>query len=561
MFKPNPKLLRQYPTFIKILMLILSTTIVVMIMYSYTIQFSLNTVREDIQANNLNRIKFAVNSLNHNVEQLNMLAAALETDSKVALLPSVDLMDSFDQMVLIRDLTEKMNLQSFSEGWNNRVSIYSTILSTWIGTPYTPEAPLASENSNDWVMDSPRQTFALYRYHAGYTIQVAFPKTNITDMLNRGIIDSNDPFFFKEGSTVLLNDQSDGQKVQQLLHLLSPLMNQTEGTEILSIGDISYMVNYFRSETLGWYMIDYVPLNEALEPIIKTQNTFYIACIILLLTSILTILFLYRKVQLPIVTLLKGVRLLKHGDFTYRIKRSSRNEFDILYESFNDMASQIEELIEKVYKEKIVTREAMVKQLQAQINPHFLYNCLFFINNMTRLGNDEAVTAMTQNLAEYFRYTTRLNEPITTLEKEIAVVENYMNIQSLRMERLQYTISIPESMRELRIPKLLIQPLVENSVVHGIEGKRSASLVSVTGCETEAHYLISVEDDGKGLSSEEIAALSSRIKLPLDDSMGCALWNIQQRMIIHFESPSGIEFTSNAHGGLTVSLFWPKPHS
>lgn len=329
----------------------------------------------------------------------------------------------------------------------------------------------------------------------------------------------------------------------------------------MSINDISYMVNYFRSETLGWYMIDYVPLNEALEPIIKTQNTFYIACMILLLTSILTLLFLYRKVQLPIVTLLKGVRLLKHGDFTYRIRRSSRNEFDILYESFNDMASQIEELIEKVYKEKIVTREAMVKQLQAQINPHFLYNCLFFINNMTRLGNDEAVTAMTQNLAEYFRYTTRLNEPITTLEKELAVVENYMNIQSLRMERLQYTISIPESMRELQIPKLLIQPLVENSVVHGIEGKRSASLVRVTGCETEAQYRISVEDDGKGLSSEEIVALSSRIKLPLDDSMGCALWNIQQRMIIHFDSPSGIEFTSNAHGGLTVTLFWPKPHS
>ncbi|WP_141502387.1 sensor histidine kinase [Paenibacillus luteus] len=559
MFKPYPPLLRQYPTFIKISLLILSTTIIVMLMYSYSIQSSLNTVREDIQANNLNRIRFAVSSLDYNVEQLSMLAAALETDSKVALLPSVDLLDSFEQIVLIKDLTEKMNLQSFSEGWNNRVAIYSTVLNTWIGTSPTWAAPILGENSNDWVMDSSLQTFALYRYHDGFTIQVAFPQTNITDMLNRAIIDSNDAFFFKEGSPILLNDHSDEPKVQKLLHLLAPRLHQSEGTETLSIGNISYMVNYLRSETLGWYMIDYVPLDEALQPIIKTQNTFYLACIILLLASILTILFLYRKVQLPIVTLLKGVRLLKHGDFSYRIKRSSQNEFDILYGSFNDMASQIEDLIEKVYKEKIVSREAMVKQLQAQINPHFLYNCLFFINNMTRLGNEEAVTAMTQNLAEYFRYTTRLNEPVTTLEKEIAVVENYMSIQSLRIERLQYNISIPESMRTLRIPKLLIQPLVENSVVHGIENKRSAGIVSVIGFETETQYRISIEDDGKGLSREEIGALAVRIKLPLDDSMGCALWNIQQRMIIHFESPSGIEFACNASGGLTVTLFWPKP--
>lgn len=561
MFKHYPALLRQYPTFIKILLLILSTTVIVMVMYSFSIQSSLNTVREDIQANNLNRIRFAVNSLNHNVDQLTMLAAALETDSKVALLPSANLLDSFEQIVLIRDLSEKMNLQSFSEGWNNHVSIYSNLLNTWIGTSPSKEAPPSGENSNDWIMDPSLGTFALLRYHADFTIQVAFPQTNITDILNLAITDSNDPFFFKEGSPILLNDQSDMTKIQELMHLLSPRLNKPEGTETLSIGGISYMVNYLRSEKLGWYMIDYVPLDEALQPIIKTQKTFYIACIILLLTSSLTILFLYRKVQLPIVTLLKGVRLLKHGDFSFRIKRASRNEFDILYESFNDMASQIEELIEKVYKEKIVSREAMVKQLQAQINPHFLYNCLFFINNMTRLGNDEAVTAMTQNLAEYFRYTTRLNEPITTLDKEIAVVENYMSIQSLRIERLQYTISIPDSMRALRIPKLLIQPLVENSVLHGIESKRSASHVSITGYETESQYSISVEDDGKGLSSEEILALASRIKLPLDDSMGCALWNIQQRMMIYFEAPSGIEFASNDKGGLTVTLFWPKAAS
>ncbi len=549
-------MLKQYPTFVKIMLLILSTTIIVMIMYTVTIQSSLNTVRSDIQANNLNRIRFSVNSLDASVEQLSMLAAALETNSKVALLPAIDLMDSFDQVKLIGDLTDKMTLQSFSEGWTNTVSIYSPLLQSWIGqSPVKLPSP-QQEQSNSWTLNAEQQQFAFYRHHSGYTIQVSFPVSNIREMLDQSVVDTNDPILFRPGMIPIYNEQSDKNRADKLLERLTPLLTQAEGTETLSVDGVSYMVNYLRSDSLDWYLIDYVPLDEALQPIVQTQKTFYIACVMLLLASALTILFLYRKVQLPIVTLLKGVRLLKHGDFSYRIKRASRNEFDILYDSFNDMASQIEELIENVYKEKIISREAQVKQLQAQINPHFLYNCLFFINNMTRLGNDEAVTAMTQNLAEYFRYTTRLNEPVTTLEKELSLVANYLNIQSLRMNRLKYAIALPESMKELAVPKLLLQPLAENSVVHGIENKRSASYVRIEASETVDGYQIVVEDDGKGLSEEELAALQARINQVPDDSVGCALWNIRQRMLIYFQEPAGIDFIRNDNGGLTVKLYW-----
>ena len=223
------------------------------------------------------------------------------------------------------------------------------------------------------------------------------------------------------------------------------------------------------------------------------------------------------------------------------------------------MAQQTEELIEKVYKERIASREAQIKQLQAQINPHFLYNCLFFINNMNRMGNDEAVTAMTQNLAEYFRYTPRLNEPVTTLEKEIGVVRNYQNIQCLRMNRLQYDIDIPEAMMRLTVPKLSLQPLVENSIIHGIEKKQSAGKIRISGAMEGNRCRLVVEDDGKGMEPEEIAALLDRIAQPPDDSMGCALWNIRQRMLIHFSPGSGLRIEPIRLGGLRVELVWLLP--
>ncbi len=121
------------------------------------------------------------------------------------------------------------------------------------------------------------------------------------------------------------------------------------------------------------------------------------------------------------------------------------------------MAEQIQELIEKVYKETLRSREATLKQLQSQINPHFLYNCLFYIKNMASLGEKEAVVAMSLNLGEYYRYTTRLENPMTTIREEMKLIQNYLEIQTMRMQRLGYEIAIPEDMMELEIPRLLIQ--------------------------------------------------------------------------------------------------------
>lgn len=547
-------MLKQYRTFYTVLLLLVLTTTIVIVMYTFTINTSLSTVKEDIQTNNLNRIRFVANNLDHSVRQLDMLGIALEADSKLSLLPSIELMDSYDQVKLILDLTDKMNLQSFSEGWSNRIAIYSTVLKQWIGSSPTPQGAPDRAAEDKWMLDETKQTFLSYRIHNGYTIQVSFPRENIQQMLDQATVEHNDPFFYKPGNPIIANNGSDASRIDKILNQLT--LEGSEGTFTVDLDGTPYMVNYLLSESLGWYLIDFVPSDEALQPIVKTKNFFYAACVALFLAGVLIAVFLYRKVQIPIVTLLKGVRLLKHGDFSYRIKRVSNNEFDFLYENFNDMTAQIEALIEKVYKEKIASREAMVKQLQAQINPHFLYNCLFFINNMNRLGNDEAVTAMTKNLAEYFRYSTRLDEPVTTLEKELGVVRNYLEIQSLRMDRLRYKIDIPESMLRLRIPKLLLQPLVENSVIHGIENKKSAGLVIVTGSEKNGEFELRVADDGKGMSEEEIQELLGRLRLPPDDSMGRALWNVAQRMSVHFDSPSGMEIEPRPEGGLAVVLHW-----
>lgn len=553
-------MLKNNRTFYGLILLILISTLIVMGIYTLTFNVSINTVQEDIENNNLNRLRFLVNNLDHNVSQLNMLSIALEVDPKIGLLSSIDQMDSYEQVRLMIDLTDKIKLQSFSQGWSNQISIYTPLLDKWIGTNDSHQTVLSNLKGGQWEYEQLLGKFTTYRNNKTFMIRVSFPQSNLSEILNRAKIDNNDPFFYQAGNqAIIMNKTSDSGKVNKIIPLLAPLLNnQEEGTETLSIDGKEYMVNYLRSKNLGWYVIDYLPLDQAVQPILRTKNRFYIACIMLFLAGVITIMYLYRQVQVPMVALLKAVRFLKKGDFSYRIQEKSSNEFQFLYENFNDMANQIEDLIQKVYKEKIISREAMIKQLQAQINPHFLYNCLFFIDNMNRLGNDEAVTTMTKNLAEYFRYTTRLDKPCTSLAKELEVVENYLTIQCLRMKRLRYQISIPDSMKHLSVPKLLIQPLVENSIIHGIEKKQNSGLIRINGSENESQYCLYIEDDGKGLTNEKIQELNSQIKQPLDDSMGCALWNIRQRLQIYFESPAGIKFEQSSTGGLCVTLYWSK---
>ncbi|WP_169891232.1 sensor histidine kinase [Litchfieldia alkalitelluris] len=552
-------MLKHYRTFYTVLLLILLSTTIVIIMYTNIINTSLKTVQNDIQENNLNRLRQLVNHVDYSVDQLSILAISMEVKSTIKLLSSIDILDNYEQVKLRLEVENMIDMHRFSQGWNNQISVYSHLIDKWIGTNDMKPPPERQNSPLMWTYNSTNERFETFRQNDTFTIRITFPKNNLQQIVNDAKIENNNPFFLNIANSVIMYEGSDKEILQEVMLTLShSLKNRDEGTEIITIDGTQYMVNFIRSKSLDWYLVDYLPLDVVLQPITQTKKIFYVTCMILFIGSIITLIYLYRKVQLPIIIMLKGVRSIRSGDYSYRINNKSNNEFDILYKNFNEMVEEIENLVERVYKEKVISREAMIKKLQAQINPHFLYNCLFFINNMNRLGNDDAVEAMTHNLASYFRYSTRLDTPMTALEKEIDVVKNYLNIQQLRMERLKFEINIPDSMRSLLIPKLLIQPLVENSVIHGIEKKHGAGFIRITGIKEDKLYRIIVEDNGNGMSKEEIQKLYERINVPLDDKIGCALWNINQRMAIHYENPAGIEITNSTLGGLCITLFWPN---
>ena len=174
------------------------------------------------------------------------------------------------------------------------------------------------------------------------------------------------------------------------------------------------------------------------------------------------------------------------------------------------------------------------------------------------LDDKESVVEMSENLASFYRYTTRVENQLVTIREELEMVNHYLTIQNLRMQRLVSKISVPDNMMELRIPRLILQPLVENAIIHGIERKVEGGLIRITGEQDNKFNRIIIEDNGLGMTLEGVKRLQSKLDLPMSEEIGCGTWNVHQRLYYQFGEGSGIVFHPISTGGLKVVISWSR---
>lgn len=203
-------------------------------------------------------------------------------------------------------------------------------------------------------------------------IKLEFNSDNIRDMLDKFKGDGrHDPFYYREDMGVVYNRTSDRELTGELIRELSFDKLKNVDSRTVVIDGEPYMVNTVKSRTTGFYLVDYMPLSDILKPIHQSNTLFYGSMIFLLITGALVAYLLYVQVQMPVKQLIRGFQRLKQEDYSVRIKPKGKNEFSFLSERFNSMVEKIQQLFEHVYLEQIHVREARLKQLQSQINPHF----------------------------------------------------------------------------------------------------------------------------------------------------------------------------------------------
>lgn len=555
-------------TFGKVTTLIFSLLLPILLLYAYSHQVSVDVVRQMAEDGNKNRLSFFMSQMEAMIDQLTKYSVVASRDYSIkqylAGRATAKPVENWQRQTRIGEM---LNMQVATSGWNNQLILYMTDSKEVISTDYSArydEAYLRAAELKTWEHRSVDNEPFFSRFREsdipGLLVEVRFTDDNLQNMLNllkQG--DTSEPFLYQSGKAPIVSRMANSALIGDIVRQLDQnALSEKAGSRMMELGGQTYMINYIRSESLGWYLIDSVPLESLYAPITVSRNLFYATVALLTLFSLLVTLLLYRHVQRPIQLLLRGVQRMKDGQYSVRLKKQANNEFDYLFLSFNEMAAQIQELIEKVYKETLRSREAFLKQLQSQINPHFLYNCLFYIKNMANLGEKEAVVAMALNLGEYYRYTTRLEKTMTTVAEELRLVENYLTIQSLRMQRFHYEIDIPEAMRELPLPRLLLQPLVENAILHGVEGSTGFGVIQIRGEAAGGVCRLTVEDNGRGATDEQQAALRRALAAPMEETTGCGLWNVHQRLVQLYGGRSGLQFGASALGGFRAELVWEE---
>ncbi|MFC4778164.1 sensor histidine kinase [Paenibacillus sp. GCM10023252] len=569
---------RRSSIFIRMLGVVMLLTVPTLLLYTYSNQTNIKVIEQEIESTNQNQLSFLLNQMETEVNHLALLAVMLSRDSSFQQTQIPLPYDSYDLVTASRMIEEKLRLQNVSSKWRNYFLAYipeNKILISSSGKQNSDSYSIPKSVNADWTyMPEGSANWKVESFHqyviyptsayqntdsANLIIEVSFSADNLRNMLAQFHTD-------KQGGTLLFkpytgkispNPQADFLENKLLSTLSLKDQDATLLNKTVSIDGQTYLVNVMPSPSLDWLLIDYSPLEQILNPIAKGQTIFYSSITIMLLLAVISIAVLYRQVQQPIRRLVGSVKKISRGDYSSRLHQANSNEFEYLFMQFDKMSIQIQDLIEKVYKEELRSKEAVLKQLQSQINPHFLYNCLFYIMNMSALGDDEAVQAMASNLGKYYKYTTRVDQGFTTIKDELALVHNYLTIQSLRLDRFATSVTVPESMQGIQIPRLLLQPLVENAIIHGLEPKDTPGQIEIIGEFLNGIHRLSVIDNGIGMNESDLTYLQASLEHPAQLDHGYGVWNVHQRMIHHFGRGAGLEIASLKEG-MRFTLYWQE---
>lgn len=279
---------------------------------------------------------------------------------------------------------------------------------------------------------------------------------------------------------------------------------------------------------------------------------------ILLLIAFLSY-FIPLSITRPIRELSLVTDQVTKGDLTVRSDVRTGVEITMLSDSLNTMIDKINELLEQVKKEQIRLRKAEFELLQSQINPHFLYNTLDAIVWLAESGEQKKVVSMVGSLSEFFRTSLNQGKDMISIKEELQHVRSYLEIQQVRYQDiLAYEICVPEELFTYLIPKITIQPLVENALYHGIKNKRGLGKIVVSGKQEESFFLLQVSDNGIGISPKRLTQVRDGIqKKVLTGKDIYGLYNVNERIRLNFGEEYGITIESVYGEGTVVSIQLP----
>jgi len=320
-------------------------------------------------------------------------------------------------------------------------------------------------------------------------------------------------------------------------------------------GDL-YRIGCTKSDYNGWLYFSFVPMQDLKAQTENVKRFFMSTIVALTVLFILLALLTTHYITNPLRQMAMAMKRLQRDNLGVRMPMQSFDEIGLLQSAFNIMQSRIDDLITEVRNISEKEREAEVRALQAQINPHVLYNTLDTINWMAIERNQPDISEMITALGDIMRYAIRRDKKLVTLDEELKWAKNYAYLQKMRFEdRFDVEFDVDPGILHLLVPRLFLQPYLENSIIHGMENRESGGWIRVSaGRDGDGRIRVAVEDNGSGIPENRLRAIRER------SVHGVGIHNLDERLKLEYGPGYGVTIESEPDKGTTVVILLPELH-
>lgn len=351
-------------------------------------------------------------------------------------------------------------------------------------------------------------------------------------------------FFLNDRGEIIFCNRSElSASGEELLQALSHRETNRNGYETIDLSGRTYLLVESESKSSGIRLLSLTPLSYIDSQIGQLQKSVLLSGIVVWLLTVVLIYMLLRLLTIPLRTLSAQMQKTGEGDFRSRVDVEGSIEIRKLSESFNSMVAHIDQLIRRTYVAELSEKDARLAALEAQLNPHFLYNTLQAISTEALVNDQPQIHRMITSLASNLRYTIK-SDTLVPLKREMSYVNDYIFLQKIRMdEALEFHSDIDPATEDCLIPKISIQTLVENSIIHGKSDKADAITVTVSSQYSDSTVIITVRDNGCGIAPEQLEKLYADFDLQKNTGKngGIGLTNLHSRIGILYDKPASME--------------------
>jgi len=546
----------------------------------YAINFGINFmgftfVKKQVLTSNLSNASFYAKQLENQIDFIRGQQLELLNNSDVQKLGfQSSSLDKFEQILLVRNIGERLlamqNANPIISNSGLYIRSYGKTISTRGGVNRLPNA--------EW--DSLTQRIGTETHKA-----VSY----LADSLILSRSSNNDNFVsylelsvdrFKEtlrelvqkedGAGVAIIDAAAGLPVifdERDVGLVRAMAEKARPDDIpdprvhvsFETNETTYLTTVTPLHAYGWQLYTYVAEDEITGPLNKFNTWFLVLFAASLFVIVLFSFSVNRMIHKPLYKLIQSFRRTEIDYLHVPASTRQDNEFDYIYKSFGHMVEKLNLSIQQNYEQKIALQQSELKQLQSQINPHFLYNSFYNIYRFCKMGDMDQAAVLSQRLASYYHIITRNGSDEIQLRLEYENALDYCEIQRIRFSNriAVHRDELPTRFHHLPVPRLILQPIIENAFEHAFDRSAKGGTLYIRILDTDREVTFRIEDDGDQLSDEQIAALAERLNETTRDLEKTGILNVCRRIRLKYGEESGIRVSRSEYGGLCVDLTIP----